>query len=110
MKIDNKVLLSVYIQQLTDKKIEKELLFAKELGRKWRFDFAIPELKLAFEYEGIFSAKARHTTVKGYMGDCEKYNTAVLLGWKVLRFTAGNFAKKRQKETFIFLERVIKGF
>ena len=59
--------------------------------RKWRFDFAIPGLKLAFEYEGIFSAKSRHTTISGYTGDIEKYNAASSLGWRVLRFTAKNY-------------------
>lgn len=56
--------------------------------RKWRFDFAIPERMIAFEYEGIFSRKSRHTTISGFTGDCEKYNEAQLLGWKVFRFTA----------------------
>lgn len=59
--------------------------------RKWRFDFAIPERKIAIEYEGIFSPdndNSRHTHVIGYSTDCEKYNEAALLGWIVLRFTA----------------------
>ena len=56
--------------------------------RKWRFDFAIPEKKVALGYEGVMSAKARHTSVTGYTKDAEKYNAAALLGWKVLRYTA----------------------
>jgi len=27
----------------------------------------------------------------GYSKDCEKYNLAILNGWKVLRYTAVNF-------------------
>lgn len=57
--------------------------------RKWRFDFALPEIKVAFEYEGIYSEKSRHTTLKGFKGDCEKYNEAALAGWRVLRYAAG---------------------
>lgn len=60
-------------------------------SRKWRFDFAVPELKLAFEYEGIISDKSRHTGIKGYTEDTNKYNEATLLGWKVYRFTALNY-------------------
>lgn len=60
-------------------------------SRKWRFDIAIPERKIAIEYEGIFSAKSRHTSVKGFTGDCDKYNAAQLLGWIVLRYTAKNY-------------------
>lgn len=59
--------------------------------RKFRFDWAIPELKIAIEYEGLFSEKSGHTTVTGYTKDCEKYNQAALLGWKVLRYTALNY-------------------
>ena len=55
--------------------------------RKWRFDFAIPDRKIALEYEGIASSKSRHTTLKGYSNDCIKYNEASKLGWKVYRFT-----------------------
>lgn len=56
--------------------------------RGWRFDWAIPALKIAIEYEGIFSQKSRHTTVTGYTGDMQKYNAAQLLGWRIIRVTA----------------------
>lgn len=59
--------------------------------RRWRFDWAIPMLKLAIEYEGIFSEKSRHTSVKGYTRDTEKYNAAAKDGWTVLRYTADNY-------------------
>lgn len=59
--------------------------------RKWRFDFAIVNLKVAVEYEGIFSEKSRHTTVTGFTGDATKYNTAVADGWDVYRLTAKNY-------------------
>ena len=56
--------------------------------RKWRFDFAWPDIKLAVEWEGIFSRRSRHTSLIGYAGDCEKYNSAVSLGWRIIRVTA----------------------
>lgn len=59
--------------------------------RKWRFDVAIPSLKIAIEYEGIMSRKSRHTTVTGYTKDCEKYNAATIAGWRVLRYNAINY-------------------
>lgn len=56
-------------------------------NRRWRFDFAWPEHMLAAEVEGLNPrGKSRHTTVTGYRADCEKYNNAALLGWRVLRF------------------------
>ena len=60
-------------------------------NRKFRFDYAIPSLKLAIEYEGVFSKKSRHTTVNGFSEDCIKYNLAVCSGWRVLRYTAKNY-------------------
>lgn len=57
-------------------------------GRKWRFDFALPDLKVAIEIEGGTGwGKSRHSKGSGFEKDCEKYNTAAMLGWKVYRFT-----------------------
>lgn len=60
-------------------------------NRRFRFDLAIPSLKIAFEYEGIFSDVSRHTSIKGYTNDIRKYNLATLNGWRVLRYTAMNY-------------------
>jgi hypothetical protein len=59
--------------------------------RKWRFDWCIEPLKLAFEYEGIYSDKSRHTNQKGYSRDTQKYNAAIALGWRVFRYTASTY-------------------
>ena len=55
--------------------------------RKWKFDFAYPDKLLAIEVEGGTWIKGRHTRGQGFENDCEKYNAAVMLGWKVLRYT-----------------------
>lgn len=55
--------------------------------RKWRFDFAFPEQLTAVEVEGGIYTGGRHTTPEGFINDCDKYNTAQLIGWVVLRFT-----------------------
>ncbi len=59
--------------------------------REWRFDWAIEEIKLAIEYEGLMSEKSRHTTVTGFTQDTDKYNQAQALGWRVIRITALNY-------------------
>lgn len=64
---------------------EREYVFHP--SRKWAFDFAWEDLKIALEYEGLMSEHSRHTTLKGYEGDCRKYTAAQLLGWIVIRFT-----------------------
>lgn len=60
-------------------------------SRRFRFDYAIPSKMIAIEYEGIYAAKSRHTTVSGFSTDCVKYNNAVCSGWRVLRYTAKNY-------------------
>ena len=60
-------------------------------GRKFRFDIIIHSLKIAIEYEGIYAKKSRHTNKSGYAVDCEKYNQAVIEGWRMLRYTAKTY-------------------
>lgn len=52
--------------------------------RRWRLDFAWEAEKLAVEIEG----RGRHQTFTGFAQDAHKYNTALQLGWRVLRFPA----------------------
>jgi hypothetical protein len=59
--------------------------------RKWRFDWCIPSQKIAIEYEGLNSDKSRHTTLKGFTGDSNKYNTAQAAGWRIIRLTVLNY-------------------
>lgn len=74
-------------------KFEREFKFHPV--RKWRFDFAFPNQKVAIEFEGgVFLPKARHTSMAGYSGDVEKYREAVLLGWRILRYTAKDLSVK----------------
>lgn len=67
--------------------------------RKWRFDWAWPEQRIALEVEGgLFGTGEKcsacgqrsggaHGAIKGRKRDLEKYNEAAALGWRVLRCT-----------------------
>lgn len=55
--------------------------------RRWRFDYAWPEQMVAFEVEGGTWSGGKHTRGKGYRNDCEKYNRAAIMGWRVIRAT-----------------------
>jgi very-short-patch-repair endonuclease len=65
---------------------EREVVFARP--RRWRFDFAWPVERVAVELEGGTYTGGRHTRGRGFEADCEKYNAATALGWRVFRFTA----------------------
>lgn len=61
--------------------------------RKWKFDFAYPDKMVAIEIEGGVWVAGRHNSAAGFIKDCEKYNTATSLGWRVLRFPSTEIFK-----------------
>ena len=73
--------------------------------RRWRFDFAWTHevmyerngsrkdndwsfAPIAVEVEGGTYIAGRHSRGKGYEKDTEKYNRALIMGWRVLRVTS----------------------
>lgn len=90
----------------TDLKVEcvKEHKFHPK--RKWRFDYAIPEYKIALEVEGGVWTGGRHIRAQGFLGDMEKYNTATLMGWRVFRTTPDDLYKMA---TINLLRQAING-
>lgn len=81
----------------------RELKFHPD--RRWRFDFGWPERKIAAEVEGGVYSGGRHTRGAGFTADCEKYNAAAALGWRVLRFTPAMIESGLAVQT---LEAVLK--
>lgn len=63
-------------------------------SRNWRFDWAFPGQRLGIEVQG----QGRHQTYVGYRGDCEKLNSSVLHGWRVLWFVA---AERKQMQSWV---------
>ncbi len=90
--------------------------------RMWRFDFAWEAHRVAVEMEGgvmsfpvkcntcgrdvyrknkrtgkaerVYAAMGAHTRSAGFQNDCEKYNAAASLGWRVLRYSIGDLEKR----------------
>ena len=56
--------------------------------RKWQFDFAWPDRKIAVEQEGGIWRKGggAHSHPLNIERDIAKYNAAALLGWRILRY------------------------
>lgn len=61
--------------------------------RKWRFDFAIPDLKIAIEIDGGLFIYGRHNHAVSMIKDYEKFNSAAALGWVVLKFIPSQLDK-----------------
>lgn len=57
--------------------------------RRYRFDFAWPEQRIAAEVDGGIWIRGRHNTGSGIESDDRKINFAALRGWRVFRFTSG---------------------
>jgi hypothetical protein len=88
--------------------------------RRWRFDMAWPDLRVAAEVEGgvwgggrpcrvCKQRKAgRHNSPAGFEKDCEKYGHGVAQGWQILRVTSkmvkNGMGIRLLKELFKFRE------
>ena len=78
---------SLLATQLKALKIEFEREFKFHHKRKWKADFLITGKQILVEVEGGIWSGGRHTRGKGYIGDMEKYNAAVMMGYQVIRFS-----------------------
>lgn len=58
-------------------------------GRRFKFDFAWPDAKLACEVEGgtFMAGGGRHQRAGGFETDAIKYSEAAIRGWAVIRVT-----------------------
>jgi len=55
--------------------------------RRWKADYAHLGLKIIIEQEGGIYMQGRHSRGAGMEADMQKYNSANILGYKVLRYT-----------------------
>lgn len=82
---------------------ERELVFHPD--RRWRLDFAWPDMMVAVELQGGTYTKGRHTRGAALSGEYEKLNEAQRLGWMVLLFDT----KAVQKgEAIAYIERTFQ--
>lgn len=59
-------------------------------GRRFAFDFAFVPQMVAVECEGGIWIQGRHSRGVGMLADMKKYNTATIMGWRVLRYSTNN--------------------
>lgn len=71
--------------------------------RRWKFDYAWPERRVAIEVQGG-GPRHHHATRKGVENDYVKTCTAQVMGWRVLPMTprqfCGQFGESVMRATF----------
>jgi hypothetical protein len=74
--------------------------------RRWRFDYACPELKIAVEQEGGIWRKGggAHSRPANIIRDMEKYTQASVMGWVVIRRTPSTL---KSSATMRLIEKAI---
>jgi very-short-patch-repair endonuclease len=98
---------SIFLQQLKAVGLNPPAIeYRFHPSRRWRFDFAWPDKKIAVEVEGGTFASGRHVRGKGFNGDCHKYNSAALAGWTVLR---GDAIMVKSGELLAYVEVLLAG-
>ncbi len=91
-------LLMIHIKAHKLRVPEREYRFHPD--RRWRFDFAWVDIKLAVEVDGVlWDKQGRHQRPKGMANDNDKNNEAVLLGWRVLYFTPAQIKNLQAVDT-----------
>jgi hypothetical protein len=81
-----------------------EYRFALAIGRKWQFDWAWVPQRVALEIEGGTWQIGRHQRRAGFIEDMNKYNTAILDGWVLIRVTPETLTAP---ETFTMIRRAL---
>ena len=74
--------------------------------RRWRFDWAWVEKKLAVEVNGAVYVTGRHTRGAGVEADMEKLAEAMCLGWTVLQVSSRHV---RDGRALGWIKRLLKG-
>lgn len=68
--------------------------------RRFRIDYAWPDVKLAVETEGGIWRGGRHTRGPGFSRDMVKYNLLTELGWRLLRYEPKKIDYEQIKKVF----------
>lgn len=99
----------VFVQLLRDAKVpdpqgEVKFALAADDPRKFALDYAWPDARLGVEVEGGIWSGGAHGRGSGILRDMEKQNVAVVLGWRILRFTPSHLV---QPETIALIKRAL---
>lgn len=92
--------LDLYVDNLGFGPWEREYRFLAD--RKFRFDLALPAIRLAIEYDGIHGGA--HGSINGVLRDSEKLNLAQINGWMIIRVNAKTI---QSGQAFTWIEQAV---
>lgn len=95
MKYDTDIVLKWFHQH----KLAPFAEYKFDESRKWRFDFAWPEWKIALEVQGGLFTNGRHSRGAALLKEHEKLNAAAMQGWKVLYTIPDNLCMAETVDT-----------
>ena len=91
MKGENERLLHEILNEAYPGEWKQDTTFLE--GRKYRGDAVNEKRKIVIEIEGGVWITGRHNQPIGMIQDMDKYNLAVVNGWKLLRYTPDTLRK-----------------
>lgn len=103
-----------YLQEdLKEQMTRAGLVFVEEhqflKSRRWRFDFAFLDEKLAVEVQGGIWVQGRHSRGRGYLADLKKKEQALKNGWIVFECEKTMIEKGEALQTIVFLLEMRRG-
>ena len=96
---------AVLCRHLDALKIDYEQEFKFHPVRKWRADFLITGYPILVEVEGGVFVNGGHNRGRLYTSNCEKYSSAAILGYYVIRATTDQV---KSGECVKWIEEMIK--
>ncbi len=104
-KVDYKVPLLDHLEDLATRhnlKLGMEHRFHPV--RRWRFDYAFPQIKVAVDYDGVMFRSVGHNSLEKIIKDMERSNHAQLCGWDIYK---ANAKTVQNKEFFAIIEEAV---
>lgn len=78
-------------------------------GRRFEFDFCLPDQRILVEIQGGTYNGGRHTRGYGYDADCEKSRLAQFDGWDVLCYTGKQINTKEVERLIEYARAKVNG-
>ena len=100
--LDGADLLAFHLQAVPIRGFKREYRFHPT--RRWKFDLAWPERKLAVEIDGGLYIRGAHSRGADREADMEKDAEALCLGWRVLRVSPRHVKDLRALQ---WIERIL---